>query len=80
MDYKRKVLKLQEEKQAWEIERSWLILQISVLNTNQREEEEVLEELMNQPLIHNEDQMNESPAEELSVAMSQISLREGEIK
>ena len=45
MDYKHKVLKFQEENQAWEVERLGLILQISVLNTNQRQEEEVLEEL-----------------------------------
>ena len=35
---------------------------------------------MIQPLIHNEDQVNESPIDELFVAMSQINLREGEIK
>ena len=35
---------------------------------------------MSQPLIHNEDQVNESPATDLSIAMSQINLREGEIK
>ena len=74
MDYKGKVLNLQEEKQAWEFERSGLISQISVLNTNRREE------LMSQPLIHNEDQMNQPLAEELLVAMLQINLREGRIK
>ena len=35
---------------------------------------------MNQPLIHNEEQMNEYPTKELSVSMSQINLREWEIK
>ena len=35
---------------------------------------------MSQPLIHNEDQVNKSPTDELSVSMSQINLREGEIK
>ena len=53
---------------------------ILVLNTNRREEEEVLEELMNQPLIQNEDQMNDSPAKEMSVTMSHINLIQGEIK
>ena len=40
----------------------------------------MLEELMSQPLIQTEDEVNESPAKYLSVAMSQINLREGEIK
>ena len=35
---------------------------------------------MSQPLIQTEDEVNESPAEDLFVAMSQINLREGEIK
>ena len=46
----------------------------------QREEKEVLEELMNQPFIHNEEHTNELLVEELLVAMSQINLREEEIK
>ena len=56
MDYNGKMLKLQEEEQDWEIERSGLLSQVLVLNTNLREEEEVLEELMNQPLYYNEEQ------------------------
>ena len=80
MDYKGKMLKLKEEKKDWEVERSGLISQISVLNTNRREEEQVLEELMRQPLIRNKYQVNESPTDELFVSMSQINLREGEIK
>ena len=80
MDLKGKILKLHEEKKAWEVERSRFISQISVLNANRREENEVFEELMIQPLIQNEDQVNESPVEKLFVAMSQINLREGEIK
>ena len=80
MDYKGKMLKLQEEKQAWEVERLVLISHISILNRLQREEEEVLEQLMNQPLIHNEEQMTESHVEDMSVAMSHIKFREGEIK
>ena len=43
-------------------------------------QEEVLEELMIQPLIQTKDEVNEYPAEDLSVSMSQINLREGEIK
>ena len=80
MDYKGKVLKLKEEKKSWEVESSGLIPHISILNTNQREEEEVLEELMNQPLIQNEDQMNDSPAKEMSVTLSHINLIQGGIK
>ena len=56
MDYNGKMLKLQEEEQDWEIERSGLLSQVLVLNTNRREEEQVLEELMNQPLDYNEEQ------------------------
>ena len=80
MDYKGKVLKLKEEKKSWEVESSGLIPHISILNTNQREEEEVLEELMSRPLIQNEYQMNESPAKEMSVTLSHINLIQGGIK
>ena len=72
MDYNGKMLKLQEEEQDWEIERSGLLSHISILNVNQREEEEVLEELMSQHLIRNEKQMNESHAEELLVAIDKV--------
>ena len=80
MYYKGNVLKLQEEKQSWEVEMSGLISHISVFNANQREEEKLLEELMSRPLIQNEDQMNDSPAKEMSVTMSHINLIQGEIK
>ena len=53
---------------------------ISSVNDNRKEEEEVLEELMSQPMIQNEDRVNKSPANELPVSMSQINLREGEMK
>ena len=35
---------------------------------------------MSQPLIQNEDKVNESPTDELSISMSQINLRDGEIR
>ena len=35
---------------------------------------------MSQPLIQNEDQMNESPAKEMSVTLSHINLIQGGIK
>ena len=54
--------------------------QFSVLNTDHREEEEVLDELTNHLLIHNEEQMNEYPAKEIPFGVPQINSREGEIK
>ena len=80
MDLKGKMLKLQKDKEAQEIKQYGFVSQNSSFNGNQKEEEEVLEELMSQPLIQNEDQVNESPTDDLYVAMSQINLREGEIK
>ena len=53
---------------------------LSSFNANQKEEEEVLEEFMSQPLIQTKDQVNKSHADDLSISMSQINLREGEIK
>ena len=77
MDFKGKVLKLQKDKESWEIERSGCLSQISTFNANWKKEEEVLEELMSQPLIQNGEQLNESPTDELFVAMSHINLRDG---
>ena len=54
MDYKGKRLKLQKDKEAWETEWSEFMSHISIFNENQKEEEEVLEELMRQPLFQNE--------------------------
>ena len=62
MEFKGKMLNLQKDKEAWEIEWSVFVSHISAFNVNQREEEEVLEELTSQCLIHNEDKVNESPA------------------
>ena len=80
MEFKGKMLKLQKDKEAQEIEQSRFVSHISSFNANRKEEEEVLEELMSQTLIHNEDQVNESPTDELYVSMSQINLREREMK
>ena len=80
MEFKGKILKLQKDKEDSKIERYGLVSRISSFNDNQKEEEVVFQELMSQPLIHNEDQVNKSPTDELSVSMSQINLREGEIK
>ena len=47
MDYKGKLLKMQEEKYKWETEKAKLIAQIARLNKDQNDEKEVMEELMN---------------------------------
>ena len=70
MDFKGKMLKLHKDKEAYEIEGSGFLSQISTFNANRKEEEEVLEELMSQPLIQTEDEVNKSPAEDLYVSMS----------
>ena len=43
MDYKGKSLKLQEEKNKWEVERAELIAQIAKLKKDQNDEKEVME-------------------------------------
>ena len=60
MDFKGKMLNLQKDKEDCEIERSGFVSYILVVNANWKEEEEVLEELTSQCLIHNEDKVNES--------------------
>ena len=51
MDYKGKSLKLQEEKNKWEVERTELMAQIVKLKRDQNDEKEVMEELMSQPFV-----------------------------
>ena len=51
MDYKGKSLKLQEEKNKWEVERTELMAQIVKLKKDQNDEKEVMEELMSQPFV-----------------------------
>ena len=46
MDYKGKALKLQEEKNRWEMERAELMTQILKLKKDQDDEKEIMEELM----------------------------------
>ena len=48
MDYKGKSLKLQEEKNKWEVERAELIAHILKLKKDQNDEKEIMEELMSQ--------------------------------
>ena len=87
MDYKGKSLKLQEEKYKWETRKAELIAQIAKLKKDQNDEKEVMEELMNQPfididlpLVNVEKPLNEFSADALLVPMSQVSLKEVEIK
>ena len=87
MEYKGKLLKMQEEKKKWETEKADLITQVTRLNKGQNEEKEVMEELMNQPfidteepLVNIEEPVNEFSVDALLVPMSQVSLKEVEIK
>ena len=87
MDYKGKLLKMQEEKDKWETEKDELIAHIARLNKDQNDEKEVMEELMNQPLVDTDEPLvnvekplNEFSADALLFSMSQVSLKEVEIK
>ena len=87
MDYKGKSLNLQEEKKKWEVERTELMAQISKLKKDQNDEKEIMEELMSQtpidtnlPLVNIERPLNEFSADALLVPISQVSMKEVEIK
>ena len=80
-------LKLQEVKNMWEVEKVELITQIQKLKKDQNDEKEIMEELMSQtlvdtdfPLVNIERPLNEFSADDLLVPMSQVSLKEVEIK
>ena len=87
MDYKGKALKLQEEKNRWEVERAKLMTQISKLKKDQNDENEIMEELMSQTsidtdlsLMNIEKPLSEFSIDDLLVPTSQVSLKEVEIK
>ena len=87
MDYKGKALKLQEEKNRWEVERDELMTRISKLKKDQNDEKEIMEELMSQTpvdtdlsLVNIEKPLSEFSADDLLVPMSQVSLKDVEIK
>ena len=87
MDYKGKALKLQEEKSKWEMERTELMTQISKMKKDQNDEKEIMEELMSQnpadtdlSLVNIEKPLSEFFVDDLLVPMSQVSLRDVEIK
>ena len=78
---------MQEEKDKWETKKAKLIAQIAKLKKYQNDEKEVMEELMNQPfidtdlpLVNVEKPLNEFSVDALLVPMSQVSLKEVEIK
>ena len=87
MDYKGKALKLKEEKNRWEVERVELMTQILNLKKDQNDEKEIMEELMSQnpvdtdlSLVNIEKPLSEFSADDLLVPMSQVSLKDVEIK
>ena len=87
MDYKGKSLKLQEEKSKWEVEKAELMAHISKLKKDQNDENEIMEELMSQThvdtylsLVNIEKPLSEFSADDLLVPMSQVSLKDVEIK
>ena len=87
MDYKGKALKLQEEKNRWEVERDELMTRILKSKKDQNDEKEIMEELMSQTpvdtdlsLVNIEKPLSEFSADDLLVPMSQVSLKDVEIK
>ena len=87
MDYKGKALKLQEEESKWEMERSELMTQFSNLKKDQNDEKEIMEELMSQTpadtdlsLVNIEKPLSKFFSNDLLVPMSQVSLKDVEIK
>ena len=87
MNYKGKALKLQEEKNKWEVERAELMAHILKLKKDQNDEKETMEELMSQtpvdtdlPFVNIERPLSEFPADDLLVPMSQVILKDAEIK
>ena len=87
MEYKGKTVKLQEEKDKWEAKWNELIAQISRLKKDQNEEKEIMEELMSQnptdeylTIVNIERPLNDFSADDLPVPMSQVSLKDEEIR
>ena len=87
MEYKGKTLKLREERSKWEMEKTELMTQISQLKKYQNDEKEIMEEVMSQTpadtnlsLVNIEKPLSEFSADDLLVPMSQVSLKNVEIK
>ena len=82
MDYNGKLLKMQEEKDKWETKNAELIAQTARLKKDQNDEKEVMEELMNQPLVDTDEPLvnvekplNDFSTNALLVPMSHVSLK-----
>ena len=80
-------MKLQEQKNKWETEQNELIAQISWLKKYQNDEKEIMEELMSQTptdedltIVNIEKPLNDFSADDLLVPMSQVSLKDVEIR
>ena len=87
MDYKGKTLQLQEEKRKREIEITELMTQISKLKKDQNDKKEIIKELMSETpadtdlsLVNIEKPLSEFSTDDLLVPMSQVSLKDVEIK
>ena len=87
MEHKARAVELQDKKYRWETERSELISQISFLKEDQNDEKEIMEELMNQTstdedlsIVNIDKPLNDFSADDLLVPMSQVSLKDEEIK
>ena len=87
MEHKGRAVKLQEEKDRWETERSELISQITMLKKDQNDEKDTMEELMSQThfdedlsIVNIEKRLNDFSADDLLVPMSSVSLKDEEIK
>ena len=83
MEHKGKAVKLQEEKDKWQAVK----LQISQLKKDQNDEKEIMEELMSQTpidedlsIMNIEIPLNDFSADDLLVPMSQVSLKDEEIR
>ena len=82
MEYKGKTVKLQEEKNKWEMDWNELIAQISRLKKDQNDAKEIMEELMSQTptdedltIVNIENPLNDFSTDDLLVPMSQVSLK-----
>ena len=87
MEYKGRDVELQEEKDKWETERNELLSQISLMKKDQIDEKEIMEELMSQTptgedlsIVNIEKPLDDFSADDLLVPMSQVSLKDEEIK
>ena len=86
-EYKGRAGELQEEKYRWEVERSELLSQISLMKKDQNDEKEIMEELMSQTptgedfsIVNIEKPLDDFSTDDLLVPKSQVSLKDEAIK